>query len=76
MHPALKLAWVFCHGLASVKLIQHFLKTFPSCASIGIFILTHGLSHLFFFGVWDFTFVTTELIWDLKLHRKMKKKLD
>ncbi|CAJ1955897.1 unnamed protein product [Sphenostylis stenocarpa] len=35
MHPALKLAWVFSHGLASVKLIQHFLRTFPSCASIG-----------------------------------------
>jgi len=32
----LKLLWVLCHGLAAVKLIQHFLNTFPSCASIGM----------------------------------------
>ncbi|KAK4255140.1 hypothetical protein QN277_008174 [Acacia crassicarpa] len=35
LHPALKLSWLVCHGLAAVKLIQHFLRTFPSCASIG-----------------------------------------
>ncbi|KAF9607305.1 hypothetical protein IFM89_033850 [Coptis chinensis] len=30
-----KLFWIFSHGLAAVKLIQHILSTFPSCASIG-----------------------------------------
>ncbi|KAF9594726.1 hypothetical protein IFM89_034709 [Coptis chinensis] len=30
-----KLLWIFSHGLAAVKLIQHILSTFPSCASIG-----------------------------------------
>ncbi|KAG4912567.1 hypothetical protein JHK86_053000 [Glycine max] len=34
LHLALKLVWALCHGLASVKLIQHYLRTFPSCASI------------------------------------------
>ncbi|XP_057749847.1 dolichol kinase EVAN-like isoform X2 [Arachis stenosperma] len=32
---ACKLSWVLGHGLAAVMLIQHFLGTFPSCASIG-----------------------------------------
>ncbi|KAK8469673.1 hypothetical protein PHAVU_005G131900 [Phaseolus vulgaris] len=60
MHPALKLAWVFCHGLASVKLIQHFLKTFPSCASIGeAFLVTSGIVLYFF----DMLLLTTK-----KLH--------
>lgn len=31
----LNLLWVLCHGLVAVKLIRHFLNTFPSCASIG-----------------------------------------
>ncbi|KAK9999403.1 hypothetical protein SO802_019006 [Lithocarpus litseifolius] len=34
-HAVLKLLWVLLHGLAAVKLIQHVLSTFPSCASIG-----------------------------------------
>ncbi|KAJ7947862.1 dolichol kinase EVAN [Quillaja saponaria] len=34
-YPALKLLWVLSHGFAAVKLIQHCLCTFPSCASIG-----------------------------------------
>ncbi|XP_050141034.1 dolichol kinase EVAN-like [Malus sylvestris] len=32
---ALKLLWMLSHGLAAVKLIQHVLRTFPSCSSIG-----------------------------------------
>ncbi|KAK7324913.1 hypothetical protein VNO77_28855 [Canavalia gladiata] len=49
LHPILKLPWVFCHGLASVKLIQHFLRTFPSCASIGeAFLVTAGI--ILYFG--------------------------
>lgn len=49
LHPALKLTWVFCHGLVSVKLIQHFLRTFPSCASIGeAFLVTSGI--VLYFG--------------------------
>ncbi|KAM1803852.1 hypothetical protein ACFX12_029784 [Malus domestica] len=32
---ALKLLWILSHGLAAVKLIQHVLRTFPSCSSIG-----------------------------------------
>ncbi|KAM6596019.1 hypothetical protein CsatA_006543 [Cannabis sativa] len=40
----LKLLWMFCHGLAAVKLIQHLLNTFPSCASIGeALLVTSGL---------------------------------
>ncbi|KAI3867176.1 hypothetical protein MKW92_000070 [Papaver armeniacum] len=43
-HLAMKLFWVFCHGLAAVRLIQHFLHTFPSCASIGeALLVTSGL---------------------------------
>ncbi|KEH39386.1 putative dolichol kinase [Medicago truncatula] len=49
LHPALKLSWVFFHGLASVKLIQHFMRTFPSCASIGeAFLVTAGI--VLYFG--------------------------
>ncbi|KAH1209701.1 Dolichol kinase EVAN [Glycine max] len=48
-HPALKLVWVLCHGLASVKLIQHFLRTFPLCAFIGkTFLVTFGI--VLYFG--------------------------
>ncbi|RZC77844.1 hypothetical protein C5167_002035 [Papaver somniferum] len=48
-HLAMKLFWVFCHGLAAVKLIQHFLHTFPSCASIGeALLVTSGL--VLYFG--------------------------
>ncbi|XP_010043798.2 dolichol kinase EVAN [Eucalyptus grandis] len=32
---AFNLFWVVCHGFAAVKLIQHLLNTFPSCASVG-----------------------------------------
>ncbi|CAK8536212.1 unnamed protein product [Lathyrus sativus] len=49
LHPALKLSWVFFHGLASVKLIQHFMRTFPYCASIGeAFLVTAGI--VLYFG--------------------------
>ncbi|XP_004487072.1 dolichol kinase EVAN [Cicer arietinum] len=49
LHPALKLLWVFFHGLASVKLIQHFMRTFPSCASIGeAFLVAAGI--VLYFG--------------------------
>ncbi|KAG5060697.1 hypothetical protein JHK87_001726 [Glycine soja] len=49
LHPTLKLMWAFCHGLASVKLIQLFLRTFPSCASIGeTFFVTSGI--VLYFG--------------------------
>ncbi|KAE8037782.1 hypothetical protein FH972_010344 [Carpinus fangiana] len=44
----LKLLWVLCHGLAAVKLIQHFLSTFPSCASIGEALLVTGGLVLYF----------------------------
>ncbi|KAH1147848.1 hypothetical protein GYH30_042809 [Glycine max] len=48
-HPALKLVWALCHGLASVKLIQHFLRTFPLCAFIGkTFLVTFGI--VLYFG--------------------------
>ncbi|XP_057455741.1 dolichol kinase EVAN [Lotus japonicus] len=49
LHPVLKLSWVFCHGFASVKLIQHFLRIFPSCASIGeAFLVAAGI--VLYFG--------------------------
>lgn len=44
----LKLLWVLCHGLAAVKLIQHILNTFPSCASIGEALLVTGGLVLYF----------------------------
>ncbi|KAK6936086.1 hypothetical protein RJ641_033116 [Dillenia turbinata] len=34
LQTALKLFWVLCHGFASVKLIQHLLHSFRSCASV------------------------------------------
>ncbi|OAY51544.1 dolichol kinase EVAN [Manihot esculenta] len=44
MQTMLKLLWVLFHGFAAVKLVQHLLNTFPSCASIGEAILvTLGL---------------------------------
>ncbi|KAG4914917.1 hypothetical protein JHK87_052474 [Glycine soja] len=49
LHPSLKLVWALCHGLASVKLSQHFLRTFSSCASIGeTFLVTSGI--VLYFG--------------------------
>ncbi|XP_042481230.1 dolichol kinase EVAN isoform X2 [Macadamia integrifolia] len=46
---AVKLLWVLCHGFAAVRLIQHILHTFPSCASIGeALLVTSGL--VFYFG--------------------------
>ncbi|KAI3996964.1 hypothetical protein MKX01_021240, partial [Papaver californicum] len=48
-HIAMKLFWVFCHGLPAVRLIRHFLHTFPSCASIGeALLMTSGL--VLYFG--------------------------
>nr|XP_025684806.1 dolichol kinase EVAN isoform X2 [Arachis hypogaea] len=44
-----KLSWVLGHGLAAVMLIQHFLGTFPSCASIGeALLVTAGI--VLYFG--------------------------
>ncbi|XP_043703610.1 dolichol kinase EVAN-like isoform X2 [Telopea speciosissima] len=49
LNVAVKLLWVFCHGLAAVRFIQHILHTFPSCASIGeALLVTSGL--VFYFG--------------------------
>ncbi|KAJ4971103.1 hypothetical protein NE237_004202 [Protea cynaroides] len=49
LNVAVKLVWVLCHGLAAVRLIQHILHTFPSCASIGeALLVTTGL--VFYFG--------------------------
>nr|XP_025641714.1 dolichol kinase EVAN isoform X2 [Arachis hypogaea] len=46
---AFKLSWVLGHGLAAVMLIQHFLGTFPSCASIGeVLLVTAGI--VLYFG--------------------------
>ncbi|KAL4611510.1 hypothetical protein ACB092_08G129000 [Castanea dentata] len=48
-HAVLKLLWVLLHGLAAVKLIQHVLSTFPSCASIGeALLVTAGI--VLYFG--------------------------
>ncbi|RDX81049.1 Dolichol kinase EVAN, partial [Mucuna pruriens] len=62
LHPALKLTWVFCHGLAAAKLIQHFLRTFPSCASIGeAFLVTSGI--VLYFG--DMLLLTSKKLYGL-----------
>ncbi|XP_048491814.1 dolichol kinase EVAN isoform X1 [Beta vulgaris subsp. vulgaris] len=45
---ALVFLWMFGHGIAAVKLIQHILCTFPSCASIGeALLMTCGLTTYF-----------------------------
>ncbi|XP_065865921.1 dolichol kinase EVAN isoform X2 [Euphorbia lathyris] len=45
----LKLVWVLSHGFAAVRLVQHLLNTFPSCASIGeALLVTTGL--VLYFG--------------------------
>ncbi|CAN1837434.1 Dolichol kinase EVAN [Linum perenne] len=36
MQTTSKLLWVLFHGIATVSLMQHVLKTFPSCASMGL----------------------------------------
>ncbi|XP_002523693.2 dolichol kinase EVAN [Ricinus communis] len=44
MQTTLELMWVLFHGFAAVKLVQHLLHTFPSCASIGeALLVTMGL---------------------------------
>ncbi|XP_057528297.1 dolichol kinase EVAN [Amaranthus tricolor] len=48
MHLVLILMWMLGHGVAAVKLIQHILYTFPSCASIGeALLVTAGLTTYF-----------------------------
>ncbi|KAK4756148.1 hypothetical protein SAY87_006275 [Trapa incisa] len=49
LQPALMPFWAVSHGFAAVKLIQHVLHTFPSCASIGeALLVTAGL--VLYFG--------------------------
>ncbi|KAL5565764.1 hypothetical protein UlMin_028928 [Ulmus minor] len=48
-NTVLKSFWMLFHGLAAVKLIQHLLSTFPSCASIGeALLMSSGL--VLYFG--------------------------
>lgn len=48
LHMTLILSWMLGHGVAAVKLIQHILCTFPSCASIGeALLVTVGLATYF-----------------------------
>ncbi|CAM8941467.1 unnamed protein product [Rhodiola kirilowii] len=43
---SVKLVYVVCQGLAAVKVVQHIIYTFPSCASIGeALLVTSGLVH-------------------------------
>ncbi|KAI9388059.1 hypothetical protein POPTR_009G007900v4 [Populus trichocarpa] len=49
LHAIWKLLWVFFHGFAAVKLVQHLLNTFPSCVSFGeALLVTVGL--VLYFG--------------------------
>ncbi|CAK7332249.1 unnamed protein product [Dovyalis caffra] len=49
VHAIWKLLWVLFHGFTAVKLVQHLLNTFPSCASIGeALLVTVGL--VLYFG--------------------------
>ncbi|CAN1346420.1 Dolichol kinase EVAN [Linum perenne] len=49
MQTTSKLLWVLFHGIATVSLMQHVLKTFPSCASMGeTLLVTAGL--VLYFG--------------------------
>lgn len=46
---ALKFSWLLCLGFAAVILVQHMLRTFPFCASIGeALLVTSGL--IIYFG--------------------------
>ncbi|XP_021766447.1 dolichol kinase EVAN-like [Chenopodium quinoa] len=48
LHFTLIFMWMLSHGVAAVKLIQHILCTFPSCASIGeALLVTVGLTTYF-----------------------------
>lgn len=48
-YTTLLLFWVLVHGLATVRLIQHVLHTFPACASVGeALLVTSGL--VIYFG--------------------------
>ncbi|XP_010253970.1 PREDICTED: dolichol kinase EVAN [Nelumbo nucifera] len=55
-HVAMELLWVLSHGLAAVKLIQHILHTFPSCASIGEALLVTAGLVLYFGDMLAYTF--------------------
>ncbi|KAL2981703.1 hypothetical protein AAZX31_13G305000 [Glycine max] len=60
--------WAFCHGLASVKLIQLFLRTFPSCASIGeTFLVTSGI--VLYFG--DMLLLTIKKLHELLMSSEL-----
>ncbi|KAG6761998.1 hypothetical protein POTOM_032480 [Populus tomentosa] len=49
VHAIWKLLWVFFHGFAAVKLVQHLLNAFPSCVSFGeALLVTVGL--VLYFG--------------------------
>uniref|UniRef100_A0A6N2L7Q8 dolichol kinase n=1 Tax=Salix viminalis TaxID=40686 RepID=A0A6N2L7Q8_SALVM len=49
VHAIWKLLWVFFHGFAAVKLVQHLLNAFPSCVSFGeALLITVGL--VLYFG--------------------------
>ncbi|CAM8898071.1 unnamed protein product [Rhodiola kirilowii] len=48
LSASVKLVYVVCQGLAAVKVVQHIIYTFPSCASIGeALLVTSGLVHCF-----------------------------
>ncbi|RWR79388.1 dolichol kinase EVAN [Cinnamomum micranthum f. kanehirae] len=57
LYLAVKLLWILFHGLASVRLVQHILLTFPSCASIGEALLAAGGIILYFGDMLTFTLV-------------------
>ncbi|XP_031386614.1 dolichol kinase EVAN isoform X2 [Punica granatum] len=57
LQPTFMPFWVLSHGFAAVKLIQHLLHTFPSCASIGEALLVTAGLVLYFGDMLTCTFV-------------------
>ncbi|CAL0304062.1 unnamed protein product [Lupinus luteus] len=68
LHLALKLSWVICHGFAAVKLMQHFLQAFPSCASIGeVLLVSAGI--VLYFG--DMLLLTVTKLYQLLMSSEL-----
>ncbi|KAF6151901.1 hypothetical protein GIB67_010475 [Kingdonia uniflora] len=60
LHAATMLLWVFCHGFAAVKLIQHVHRTFPLCSSMGEALLVTAGITLYFGDMLGYTLVKLE----------------
>ncbi|CAN0898926.1 Dolichol kinase EVAN [Linum grandiflorum] len=63
MQTTSNLLWVMFHGVATVNLMQHVLKTFPSCASMGETLLVTAGLVLYFGDVLACTVAKLSVYW-------------